>query len=69
MLLLVETALMERGEGVGASLVLRRGLAGLELVAAERGPGRAGFTTSPLPILLFFIRRASSFLSLHVTAQ
>ena len=63
--LLVEVALMDRGEGVGASLVLRRGLAGLELTAVERGPGRMGLATSLLPIRLFFTSRASSFLSLH----
>ena len=70
LLLPVEEGLpRERGKGVGASLVLRRGRVGSgrpELPAAARGPAFPGLPTSPLPILLFFISKASSFLNLHV---
>lgn len=59
---------MDRGEGVGASLVLRRGLVGSALPegpAVARGPALPGLVTSPLPMRLFFISRASSFFNLQ----
>lgn len=68
LLLLLDVALTDRGEGVGASLVLRRGLEGLELGPVDRGAARAGLTTSPLPILLFFNNKTSSFLNLQYSS-
>ena len=68
LLLLLEGLPREGGKGVGASLVLRRGRVGSgrpELPATVRGPAFPGLPTSPLPILLFFINKASSFLNLH----
>ena len=69
LLLLLEEGLPREGrDGVGASLVLRRGRVGSgrpELPALARDPAFPGLPTSPLPILLFFINRASSFLNLH----
>ena len=65
LLLLVDAALMERAEGAGASLVLRRGLEGPEVGPVALGPARVDLTISPLPTLLFFCSKASSFFNLH----
>ena len=72
LLLLLEDALeVKSAEGVGTSLVLRRGRVGSvrpEVPAVARGPALVGLLTSPLPILLFFISRASSFFNLQPTS-